>query len=55
MDKSMEHRHFYQKNSLSEEESNKFDAEAENSINCQEALEAADTQSFEEFLDQYFS
>jgi glutamate--cysteine ligase len=55
MEKSIEHGDFFQRNSLSTEENNKFNSEAENSIHCQEALEAADTQSFEEFLKQYFS
>jgi len=53
--KSLEHQGFFNEPNLSSEENRMFANEARNSIHCQETLEAADTRSFADFLDHYFS
>jgi glutamate--cysteine ligase len=55
MDQSLKHQKFFQHRALSPEENRRFVDEAQYSVQCQDALEAGDTMSFDQFLEQYFS
>ena len=55
MTKSTEHKHYFDALQLSQNEKDFLSHEARNSIHCQTVLEAADSQSFEEFLNLYYS
>ena len=55
MTKSTAHKRYFEAFQLSQKEKDALSGEAKNSIHCQKALEAADSLSFEEFLDQYYS
>ena len=54
MTKSTAHKRYFEAFQLSQKEKDALSGEAKNSIHCQKALEAADSLSFEEFLDQYY-
>ena len=55
MDQSLSHQQLFQNHTLAPEENRRFVDEAQYSIQCQQALEAADSLPFEQFLEQYFS
>ena len=55
LEQSVKHQHYFQAKDIPPEDKVKLIADAKNSIHCQEVLEEADTQSFEVFLNRYFS
>ncbi len=55
MEQSLSHQQLFQNHTLTPEENRRFVDEAQYSIQCQQALEAADTSPFDQFLEQYFS
>ena len=55
MDQSLAHQQFFKNRPLTPQENRRFVDEAQISIQCQQALEAADTSPFDQFLEQYFS
>jgi glutamate--cysteine ligase len=55
MEQSLSHQQLFQNHTLTPEENRRFVDEAQYSIQCQQALEAADSLPFDQFLKQYFS